>query len=125
MTDPDRLRRAPDADLARALRETAAAMADAARAEALRLFRSPALSPDNKLATGFDPVTEADRAAAESPVQRFHLDLRLPPEDADRRIKAALDAGGTLVSDAVAPRFTVLADAQGNKACVTTWLGRG
>lgn len=72
-----------------------------------------------------EPVTEADRQAAASPVQRFHLDLRLPPEDADRRIKAALDAGGTLVSDAVAPRFTVLADAQGNKACVTTWLGRG
>ena len=72
-----------------------------------------------------EPVTEADRRAAEAPVQRFHLDLRLPPEDAERRIKAALDAGGTLVDDAMAPRFTVLADAQGNKACVTTWVGRG
>ncbi len=72
-----------------------------------------------------EPATEADRVAAEAPGQRFHLDVRLTPEDADRRIKAALDAGGTLVDDAMAPRFTVLADAQGNKACVTTWVGRG
>ena len=38
-------------------------LADAARAETLSLFRSPALRPDNKAATGFDPVTEADRAS--------------------------------------------------------------
>ena len=41
--------------------ETAAAMADAARAQTLPLFRSKSLRPDNKLSTGFDPVTEADR----------------------------------------------------------------
>ncbi len=40
---------------------TAAAMADAARGRTLPLFRSPGLAPDNKLAAGFDPVTEADR----------------------------------------------------------------
>ncbi|HRO13694.1 MAG TPA: inositol monophosphatase family protein [Paracoccus sp. (in: a-proteobacteria)] len=45
------------------LRATAAAMADAARIETLRHFRSPALRPDNKAATGFDPVTQADRAS--------------------------------------------------------------
>ncbi len=38
-------------------------LADAARTETLNLFRSPALRPDNKSATGFDPVTEADRAS--------------------------------------------------------------
>lgn len=43
--------------------ETAAAMADAARHETLSLFRSAELRPDNKLAAGFDPVTEADRAS--------------------------------------------------------------
>ncbi len=43
---------------------TAHALADAARAETLRLFRSPVLRPDNKAgAAGFDPVTEADRAS--------------------------------------------------------------
>ncbi|AXC50092.1 histidinol-phosphatase [Paracoccus suum] len=42
---------------------TAHALADAARAQTLPLFRSPALKPDNKLTKGYDPVTEADRAA--------------------------------------------------------------
>ncbi len=60
----------------------------------------------------------------ETPRQRFHLDVRVPPEVAERRVKAALAAGGTLVSDERAPTFWVLADAEGNKACVTTWLGR-
>jgi len=58
------------------------------------------------------------------PRQRFHLDVRVPADVAEARIAAALAAGGTLVSDDRAPRFVVLADAQGNKACVTTGLGR-
>lgn len=62
-------------------------------------------------------------AGGEAP-QRWHLDIRVSPEVADGRIRAALDAGGTLVSDAGAPAFWVLADAQGNKACITTWQGR-
>ena len=37
----------------------------------------------------------------------------------------ALAAGGTLVTDEHAPRFWVLADPQGNKACLTTGRGRG
>lgn len=61
----------------------------------------------------------------ERPRQRWHFDLRVPPEVADVRIQRALEAGGTLVSDQRAPAFWVLADAQGNQACVTTWLGRG
>ncbi len=60
----------------------------------------------------------------DEPRQRFHLDIRVPPEVAEVRIQAALDAGGTLVSDERAPTFWVLADAQGNKCCVTTWQGR-
>ncbi|WP_316014259.1 histidinol-phosphatase [Roseobacter sp. HKCCA0434] len=45
------------------LRDCAHAMADAARAAILPLFRSADLSADNKDAAGFDPVTQADRAA--------------------------------------------------------------
>jgi 4a-hydroxytetrahydrobiopterin dehydratase len=60
----------------------------------------------------------------EVPRQRFHLDVRVPPEEAFARVEAALAAGGTLVSDDRAPAFWVLADAEGNKACVTTWKGR-
>ncbi len=58
------------------------------------------------------------------PRQRWHFDLRVPPEVADLRIQRALEAGGTLVDDEEAPAFWVLSDAQGNRACVTTWLGR-
>lgn len=60
----------------------------------------------------------------DEPRQRFHLDVRVAPEVAQERIEAALAAGGTLVSDEHAPRYVVLADAQGNKACVTTGLDR-
>ena len=56
--------------------------------------------------------------------QRFHLDISVPPEVAAGRIDAALAAGGTLVSDAEAPAFVVLADAEGNQVCVCTSEGR-
>lgn len=60
----------------------------------------------------------------DEPRQRFHLDVRVPHDVAEERIAAALAAGGTLVSDENAPSFVVLADAQGNKACITSGLGR-
>jgi 4a-hydroxytetrahydrobiopterin dehydratase len=65
-----------------------------------------------------------DSEANDAPHQRWHLDIRVPPEVAAARIQAALDAGGTLVSDDEAPAFWVLADKQGNQACVCTWEGR-
>ncbi len=40
------------------------------------------------------------------------------------RMQAALAAGGTLVYDAEAPAFWVLADREGNEACLCTWQGR-
>ena len=60
----------------------------------------------------------------EEPTQRFHLDLRVPPNLAEQRIEDAIAAGGVLVSDDRAPTFTVLADAQGNKVCICTHVGR-
>jgi len=51
------------ATLATELMATAHAMADAARGVVLPYFRSAGLAAENKLADGFDPVTEADRAA--------------------------------------------------------------
>ncbi|MEL7212777.1 MAG: histidinol-phosphatase [Pseudomonadota bacterium] len=48
------------------LRHTAHALADAARAVTLPLFRTRGLSADNKDVTGFDPVTAADRGAEEA-----------------------------------------------------------
>lgn len=55
---------------------------------------------------------------------RIHIDVSVPHDEAQRRIASALAAGGTLVSDAAAPAFWVLADSEGNEACVTTWQGR-
>ncbi|MEU0494373.1 VOC family protein [Mycobacterium sp. NPDC006124] len=55
---------------------------------------------------------------------RIHLDLEVAPELARPRIDAALAAGGTLVSEAHAPAFWVLADPEGNEVCVCTWQGR-
>jgi len=55
---------------------------------------------------------------------RIHFDISVSPAEAPGRIEAALAAGGTLVSDAEAPAFWVLADAEGNEICVCTWEGR-
>lgn len=55
---------------------------------------------------------------------RIHLDVSVPPEHARGRIEAALAAGGRLVSADAAPAFWVLADPEGNEACVCTWQGR-
>ena len=55
---------------------------------------------------------------------RIHIDVTVPHDVAEARIAAALAAGGTLVSDEAAPAFWVLADPEGNEACVTTWQGR-
>ncbi|GAA1090270.1 4a-hydroxytetrahydrobiopterin dehydratase [Tsukamurella spumae] len=60
----------------------------------------------------------------ETPRQRFHLDVWVDPRAAGDRIAAALAAGGRLVSDERAPSFWVLADTQGNHACICTVAGR-
>ena len=55
---------------------------------------------------------------------RIHFDVSVPHDEAPDRIAAALAAGGTVTNDAEAPAFWVLADAEGNEACITTWQGR-
>jgi len=55
---------------------------------------------------------------------RIHIDVSVPHDQAHQRIQDTLAAGGTLVSDAEAPAFWVLADAEGNEACICTWQGR-
>lgn len=58
----------------------------------------------------------------EPPRQRFHIDLLVGHDAADQRIAAAVAAGGVIVDDSHAPAFTVLADPDGNKACICTAL---
>ena len=55
---------------------------------------------------------------------RIHFDVSVPHDEAHPRIAAAVAAGGTLIDDTEAPAFWVLADPEGNEACVTTWQGR-
>lgn len=55
---------------------------------------------------------------------RIHLDVSVPHDVAEDRVAAAIEAGGRLVTDEYAPAWWVLADAEGNEACVTTWQGR-
>lgn len=61
-----------------ALADVAHAMADAARAAILPHFRSAALTTDNKLEGGYDPVTEADRAGERA--MRAVLQARRPDD---------------------------------------------
>lgn len=55
---------------------------------------------------------------------RIHFDISVPHDQAEQRIAAALEAGGRMKSDARAPAFWILADAEDNEACITTWQGR-
>jgi 4a-hydroxytetrahydrobiopterin dehydratase len=55
---------------------------------------------------------------------RIHLDVLVPHDEAQNRIAAAVAAGGHLVNDSFAPSFWVLADKEGNEACICTWQGR-
>jgi len=48
----------------------------------------------------------------------------VPHAQAEARIAAAIAAGGHLVTDEFAPSWTVLADAEGNEACVCTWMSK-
>ena len=81
------------------------------------------IGDDVRDATGRVPILwfqETDEH--ETPRQRFHLDVWVAPEVAQLRIAAAVAAGGTVVDDSEAPSYTVLADQDGNKACVCTSL---
>ncbi len=57
----------------------------------------------------------------QTPRQRFHIDVQLPYDVAEQRIAAAVAAGAVVVDDSRAPSTTVLADPDGNKACVGTF----
>jgi 4a-hydroxytetrahydrobiopterin dehydratase len=85
-----------------------------------KVHEADAIDPDGSLPTLWFQQTEPH----DEPRMRFHLDITVAPEVAQSRIEAALAAGGTLVSDARAPAFTILADPEGNKVCVCTSEGR-
>lgn len=136
-----------DIDLARKISEIADGLGVSADTDAVQVLELALDTPDHQAITAFwaavlgmelsgqdgeivdksgilPTIWFQESDARDEERQRWHLDIRVPPEVAPTRIQAALDAGGTMVSDAEAPSFWVLADAQGNKACVCTWQGR-
>lgn len=99
----------------------------------------PAVKPFWEAVLGFEPDGDDDSVdpygrapgfwfqqmdAPRPQRNRIHIDVTVPHDVAEQRIAAALAAGGTLVSDEAAPAFWVLADVEGNEACITTWQGR-
>ncbi|WP_346385115.1 VOC family protein [Nocardioides sp.] len=80
------------------------------------------IGDDVRDATGRVPILwfqETD--AHETPRQRFHLDVQVPYDVAEQRIAMAVAAGAVIVDDSRAPRTIVIADPDGNKACVGTF----
>ena len=55
---------------------------------------------------------------------RFHIDITVAHDIAEQRVAAAIAAGGHLVTDQFARSWWVLADADGNEACICTWQDR-
>lgn len=75
--------------------------------------------------TGVSPQVWFQEMDAPRPQRnRVHFDVHVPHDVAEQRVAEAITAGGRMVSDAHAPAFWVLADAEGNEACVCTWQGR-
>lgn len=72
-------------------------------------------SPDGQMPEIWFQVTDDPGARG-----RTHLDIHVPHDRAQERVDAVLNAGGTLVTDEFAPSWWVLADADGNEACVCT-----
>jgi 4a-hydroxytetrahydrobiopterin dehydratase len=99
-------------------------------AQVLPFWRAVYGVPENDHGEVIDPLgvlptlwfQDTDRH--ETPRQRWHFDVWVAPDQAEARIAAAVAAGGTVVDDGQAPSFTVLADPQGNRACICTHAGR-
>ncbi|QTE28694.1 4a-hydroxytetrahydrobiopterin dehydratase [Pengzhenrongella sicca] len=86
---------------------------------------SEGLSPAVVDPDGIGPTVWFQQMDAPRPQRnRIHVDVDVPHDVAQERVAAAIAAGGRLVSDRRAPAFWVLADPEGNEACVCTWQAR-
>lgn len=106
---------------------------DTPAVERVRPFWAAVMGADPGQGTGDDVVDPSGQLPnlwfqptdSEAPHrQRFHYDVVVPHDQAEARVAAAVEAGGELVDDGQAPAFWVLADTEGNKACVCTWQDR-
>jgi 4a-hydroxytetrahydrobiopterin dehydratase len=56
---------------------------------------------------------------------RIHIDVYVSRDEAEARVAAGLAAGGHVVSDANAPEWWTLADAEGNEVDIAPWPDLG
>jgi 4a-hydroxytetrahydrobiopterin dehydratase len=84
-------------------------------------------SPEDLIdSRGRGPLTYFQQMDAPRPQRnRIHLDIWVPHDQAEARVAAAIAVGGHLVTSEHAPSWWVLADAEGNEACVCTWMSPG
>ena len=98
--------------------------------EVLPFWQALLGTPENDRGEVIDPLAFTptiwfqETGRHETPRQRWHFDVWVPIDEAESRIAAAVAAGGSIVDDSEAPSFTVVADPQGNRACVCTHSGR-
>jgi 4a-hydroxytetrahydrobiopterin dehydratase len=84
------------------------------------------LAPDN----GVDPLGHGSTfwmqdLNPDRPLRHaMHVDVSVAREEAERRLAAALAAGGRVVEDSEAPAWWILADRAGNKVCIASWPDR-
>ena len=103
---------------------------DTMDADAIRPFWAAVLGYQDRNGTLVDPLRGGPTLwfqQMEEPRPgrgRFHVDVNVPHDVAEARIEAALEAGGTLVTDRFARMWWVLADADGNEVCISTWQDR-
>jgi 4a-hydroxytetrahydrobiopterin dehydratase len=62
-----------------------------------------------------------DLNPAKSLRHAMHVDVSVAREEAERRLAAALAAGGRIVDDSEAPACWILADRAGNRVCIASW----
>lgn len=111
---------------------------DTARGEHLAPFYAALLGAEIQRGEPVDPsgqvptvwwqdtqgVDEALALPEQSFEQRWHFDVWVSHDEGESRLRAVLDAGGRLVSDAGAPSYWVVEDADGNRSCICTSSGR-
>lgn len=80
------------------------------------------IGDDVRDATGRVPILSFQETGPHAtPHQRFHLDIQVPVDVAAQRIATAVAAGAVITDDSQAPQTTILADPDGNRACVCTY----
>ena len=139
--------REEDLDLAREISATARGMGVAAEPGALQTVQVmidalviPDVTPFWRAVLGYEHMGGADlldplfrgppfgfqQMDAPRPQRnRIHIDVFVPHDQVQARVAAALAAGGHVVSDANAPDYWTLADAEGNEVDVAGWPDRG